>query len=260
METIGVIYGVRLASSEEYRYVGLTTKTVIRRFQQHLRNAERGHKNPFYDWLRKRPTEEIVVDTLETVTSNLEDLGQAEISWISALNERGDRLLNLTEGGLGPMGYVWTAEQRAAAAKRATGRKIPPRPGAANPFFGKTHTPEQRATWSKSRAGSITGAKNPNYGKFGKDHPSYGHVMSLESRKRLSEQKGGPLNPNYGKVYTAEERAAMSARSKGKPMPSSVRSAHTRHHTNKGVHNPACAHCIEDALKVVDPPIRKTSE
>ena len=100
METIGVIYGVRLASSEEYRYVGLTRKTVSRRFHQHLRNAARGKKTPFYDWLRKRPVEDVVVDTLETVSTTLEDLGRAEVSWIAKLSERGDRLLNLSEGGL----------------------------------------------------------------------------------------------------------------------------------------------------------------
>ena len=260
METIGVIYGVRLASSEEYRYVGLTRKTVSRRFHQHRRNAARGKKTPFYDWLRKRPVEDVVVDTLETVSTTLEDLGRAEVSWIAKLSERGDRLLNLSEGGLGPMGYVWTAEQRAAAAVRATGRKIPPRPGAANPFFGKTHSPEQRATWSKSRAGSITGAKNPNFGKFGEDHPSFGHVMSIESRERLAKQRRGSLDPNCGKVYTDEERAAMSARTKGIPRPSSVRSAHTRHHTNKAIHNPACRHCVEDAAKLVAPPKRETTE
>jgi hypothetical protein len=56
----------------------------------------------------------------------------------------------------------------------------------------------------------------------------------------------GPNNPNYGKPLSDEQRAKMSAALKGRPMPSSIRSAHTRHHTNKGVFKETCRHCIED--------------
>jgi hypothetical protein len=56
----------------------------------------------------------------------------------------------------------------------------------------------------------------------------------------------GELNPNFGKTASDETRAKMSAVRKGRPMPSSVRSAHTRHHTNKGVFKETCQHCIDD--------------
>lgn len=87
--TGGVIYGVRLV-------------------------ARSGRKTPFYDWLRKHDGDGIVVDDIDHV-QGLEELGMAEIFWIEALRREGHPLLNLSLGGLGPMGVEWTAEMREAA-------------------------------------------------------------------------------------------------------------------------------------------------
>jgi hypothetical protein len=116
-----------------------------------------------------------------------------------------------------------------------------------NPFYGRSHNPEQRARWSKSRKGTNVGPENPNYGRFGEDHPSFGHVMSEQARQRLAEERRGPGNPNYGRRASEETRAKMSAVRKGRPMPSSRRSAHTRHHTNRGIRKETCRYCIEDS-------------
>jgi hypothetical protein len=243
---VGVIYGFRLETRPEFRYIGLTTSSVRRRSQQHFTRADNGVKNPFYDWLRKVPRDLVFVQPLEVITTTLDDLGAAEVKWIRTLRERGDRLLNLTDGGLGPTGLVWTEAQREAARIRSTGRPGLSRPGMENPFFGGSHSEEQRRRWSQSRKGTSTGEKNPNFGKFGSDHPGFGHTMSMESRTKLSEQRKGEGNPNFGKSPSAETRAKQSASTKGLPRPSSVRSAHTRHHTNKGVVSATCKHCADD--------------
>ena len=244
----GVVYGIRLLSSDEYRYVGQTCRGLVYRFQKHLACARGGRKTPFYDWLRKQSVETVAIDLLEEV-EQLSDLGDAEARWISALRDEGHRLLNISEGGLGPTGLVWTTEQREAARIRSTGRKGLSRPGEQNPFFGRTHSPEQRAKWSKERKGTYTGEANPNFGKFGPAHPGYGHAVTEETRRQLSEMKMGANNPNFGKTTSAETRAKLSAATKGVPRPASKRSAHTRHHTNKGVVKLECAYCIEDAGK-----------
>jgi len=246
---VGVVYGVRLETSAEYRYVGLTTTSMRRRTQQHFKKAESGIKIPFYDWLRKVPQELVYVESLQVVTSTLEDLGKAEIAWIAKLRERGDRLLNISDGGLGPTGVIWTEEQREAARIRSTGRPGVSRFGADAPMFGRSHTEEQKARWSEMRKGTNSGADNPNFGKFGPDHPGFGHTMSAESRARLSEQRRGALNPNFGKTASAESLAKRSAAQKGIPKPVSARSAHTRYHTNKGVVKPDCKYCVEDAAQ-----------
>jgi hypothetical protein len=146
------------------------------------------------------------------------------------------------------MGIEWTAELREAARIRSTGRKGVSRFAADNPFYGRTHGAELRAKWSELRKGQNTGPENPNYGKFGASHPSFGHVMSKQAREKLSEQRRGAGNPNYGRRASEETRAKISATRKGRPMPSSRRSAHTRHHTNRGVTKDTCQYCIEDGL------------
>lgn len=242
----GIVYGIRLKDSSEYRYVGITTKTLSRRFHQHLRNAASGRKTPFYDWVRKHGSDDLIAEVLE-VFDDLPALGDAEIEWIAYLRSQGERLLNISDGGLGPTGVVWTKEQREAARLRSLGRPGTSRPGKANPFYGKKHSAEQKQKWVEQRKGSNAQEANPNFGKFGADHPSFGHVVSEETRRRLSEAKKGALNPNYGKTASAETRAKRSAASKGVPRPANQRNAHTRHHTNKNIIKIDCKYCIQDA-------------
>lgn len=242
----GIVHGIRLKNSDEYRYVGITTKTLSRRSHQHLRNAALGRKTPLYDWMRKFQAEELAADVLE-VLDGLDELGEAEIEWIACLRSQDERLLNISEGGLGPTGVVWTEEQREAARVRSTGRPGLSRPGELNPFHGKNHSVEQRKKWSRDRKGTNSGPENPNFGKFGPDHPSYGHVVGEQTRKLLSETRMGSKNPNFGKSPSAETRAKQSASTKGIPRPANKRNAHTRHHTNKNVVKSDCTYCIEDA-------------
>lgn len=249
---VGYVYGIRLASSREYRYVGLTEMTVGRRFARHRGEARAGRRTPFYDWLRREYDNDFAVDVLEEVRTSRDDLGRAEVRWIDQLRADGHRLLNLADGGLGPAGVVWTDEQREAARVRSTGRPGVSRYGDENPFYGRTHTDEQRAQWSEQRRGQHTGPENPNFGRFGPDHPGYGRYMTEAQRRALSESRKGELNPNYGKTASAETRAKMSAARKGRPMPSSRRSAHTRYHTNQGRTSETCAFCQSDAAAVVE--------
>jgi hypothetical protein len=217
LPTGGVIYGVRLRSEVVYRYVGLTTKTVGVRLKQHVKVARSGRKTPFYDWLRVHDGDDIVADELEWV-EGLEELGRAEIVWIESLRREGRPLLNLSLGGLGPMGIEWTAEMREAARIRSTGRKGVTRFAEDNPFYGRSHGAEQRAKWSELRKGQNAGPENPNYGKFGAAHPSFGRVMSEQARAKLSKQRRGVGNPNFGLKASDETRAKMSAVRKGRPM------------------------------------------
>lgn len=260
MPFVGIVYAVRRYDSPEFRYVGITTKTIAIRRRQHLKAARAEQKTPFYDWVRKNESEaeEMYFQPMELVMgAELQELGAAEQRWIEMLRADGHRLLNLTEGGLGSRGHVWTDEQRKAAGDRSRGRKRENVPtGPDHPSWGQQRTDEQKARWSAERKGMNAGAKNANFGKFGPEHPSFGHTMSAESRNRLADMRRGELNPNFGKTASAETRAKMSAVRKGRPMPSSRRNAHTRHHTNQGVFKDTCRHCIDD-LNTLNIEVRK---
>lgn len=246
-EVVGRVYAIRRADDFVFRYVGQTRLALSRRLQRHRQVARAGRLTPFYSWLRKHMAEDIAIDEIEIIETTREALGTAEQFWISHLRANGQPLLNISAGGLGPTRLVWSPEQRAAARQRSLGRPGLSRFGAENPFHGKRHSAEQRRAWSNARKGSNRGAANPNFGKFGPEHPSFGSVRSEETRQTLSAQKQGERNPNFGKRASDETRAKMSAARRGMPMPSSARSAHTRHHTNKQIWKASCKHCAEIA-------------
>lgn len=231
---VGVIYALRDVRHDDCRYVGLTTLSPQERLWSHWSCARAGKPQAVYKWMAKRLHDQqlVALEVLEVVMTNKSDLGAAEKRWIERLRAEGHRLLNLTDGGEGMAGTRWTDERRRLMREKRRGFK---------------HSEETKARLSAQRKGTRTGADNPNYGRFGPDHPAYGTVRSEETRRLLSEQRRGALNPNYGKSPSAETRAKQSAATKGVPMPSSVRSAHTRHHTNKGLFKETCRHCVDDA-------------
>jgi group I intron endonuclease len=207
----GTIYAIKLIGSNEYRYVGLSVQPEVR-FRQHINSTKNGKTLPINNFIKKYGENNVEWIELEVLPEN--KLKRAEQKWILKLKSEGHNLLNLTDGGEG--------------------------------IFGFRHSEEQKQKWSEMRRGSITGDKNPNYGKFGKDHPAYGRVLSEETKQRLSQNKSGTGNPNYGKKISDETKQKMSDSQKGKPKPSSSKSAHTRYHANKNVVSDKCKHCIKE--------------
>jgi hypothetical protein len=52
----------------------------------------------------------------------------------------------------------------------------------------------------KKNSEALTGAGNPMFGKFGKDHPAYGNKLTDDTKKAISKSKLGSKNPMYGKT------------------------------------------------------------
>ena len=211
------VYGLRVESEIEYRYIGKTNVSVRSRYMQHLRTAKYGSTLPVYNWIRKTTESglSIAIDVLDSCEVTVID--KLEMFYIEKYTSLGHSLLNLTAGGSGT--------------------------------YQHKHSEEQKLKWSEDRKGSISGDRNPNWGKFGPEHPSYGRKISEEIRMRLSQRMLGENNPNYGKPLSEETRKKMSIVRKGIPKPSSARSAHTRWHTNKNVTNPNCTWCLEKEEK-----------
>lgn len=79
--------------------------------------------------------------------------------------------------------------------------------GELNPFYGKTHSEEQKQKWRESRKG----VNGPAYGRTGEKHPMYNKHHTEEAKKRISEalkgntyQKTGEDNPNSKIIYCIE--------------------------------------------------------
>jgi group I intron endonuclease len=107
-------------------YIGFTTKmNPESRFERHKRNALRGMKFHLYAAMRKYGTENFSFEILEMGENT--DYGHkvAEPLYIAWLQPR----YNMTRGGDGVVGYVYTEEAKAAIHKG---------------MIGKTHNQERK--------------------------------------------------------------------------------------------------------------------
>ena len=155
-------------------------------------------------------------------------------------------LTNMTDGGEGNSGLIFSEDHRRKIGQSTHKRNLDPKErlkhsmlGEKNPFYGKKHSKESieimrqkkigkevseetRKKLSISGKGKMVGEKNPNWGKKGELSPRFGKSHSEETRKKISEHMKGKMvgekNPNYGKPLsegTKEKlRIAMTGRIK----------------------------------------------
>ena len=109
------IYGLLRKVDTFPRYIGKTYRLLKDRLWQH-RNAARAARLPIHRWLQKH--EDIQIVLLETVPADM-DWALREIAWIERGRREGWGLLNLTKGGEGLAGLVFSKEHRAKQAAAA---------------------------------------------------------------------------------------------------------------------------------------------
>ncbi|MDD5022440.1 MAG: NUMOD3 domain-containing DNA-binding protein [Endomicrobiaceae bacterium] len=152
-------------------YIGITSQNLQDRF----RNGG-GYKSSqrFYSAITKYGWDSFKHMVL---ASNLSEESAKEIERmvIASLKSQNIPLYNLTDGGEGMSGLRLSEE---AINKISVALK------------GKPKSPEHRQRLSEIMTGKYNGSNNPNYG----------HHLSEEARKRLSDSKRGSNNPNFGTV------------------------------------------------------------
>ena len=218
-----IVYWARLAKHDDpysEGYIGISRNTLAQRKRSHYKAAKRNKEtnNHFHNALKrygKTVIWEVIHDNLaedDAFTLEGDYRPQIELGW------------NTDKGGIKAVSPEWYADEankqrHSEATAEATRRRI-----------AEKDTPEARAAraraiWAdeeyrKSREGMSAGENNPQFGKFGKDHPAAGHtktpeglaaisaahkgkVMSRETRHKLSEAKS---------KFTPEQRAEMYKR------------------------------------------------
>ena len=124
------------------------------------------------------------------------------------LNELEQYYILCYESYLDNFGYNLSLGGKSCMMREETRRKIGEAvKGEKNGFFGKTHSDEQKAKWSKERSGE----NSPTYGRVGEKHPFYGKHHTEEAKQRMREaltgthyQKEGKDNPNSKIIYCIE--------------------------------------------------------
>lgn len=107
------IYALCEFPSMEIRYVGKTMRSLLQRLKGHMQAAKKPQL-PVGRWISKRRCEgkKICIKLLETVQGD-KDWASREKFWILKHKQDGARLLNLTDGGEGLSGHIFSEEHKA---------------------------------------------------------------------------------------------------------------------------------------------------
>ena len=131
---MGSIYKIQFPNGKYY--IGLTTTSLEQRRQEHKYCAKRGETQCLYKALRKYD----MIDTFELIeidkADSLEELCEMEIIYIIEYNSHyiNGKGYNMTFGGEGLIGYIYTEEDKQKQSKR---RRIY---FENNPTAGKEHS------------------------------------------------------------------------------------------------------------------------
>lgn len=149
-------------------YVGITSQGVETRFKEHLWEAHKGSKTIFHNALRKYGVENFKLETLESdIPQELAE--ERERYYIKAYDSYypSRKGYNMTEGGNGTVGYIFTEEDRKKLSESNKGRKFTEERNEhlRQVMTGREYKPEWKEALSQSRLGRFTGVNNPFHGK-----------------------------------------------------------------------------------------------
>lgn len=184
------IYALVDPRNDTIRYVGKTVQIRVR-YKQHCQPMSNSRNSYKRNWLKSLLPLIPRIEILETVPIG-GNWVEREIFWISYCKFLGYKLTNLTKGGDGLLGYVFTDEHRAKMSIANTGKK---------------QSEETLAKLSKIRKGKNTGKKVPL---------SLEHKESLSKAQLLRYERERELGiTQKGKVMSKETCDKMSEHKKG---------------------------------------------
>ena len=147
-----------------------------------------------------------------------------EIQMIAEYRRLSQPLCNLTDGGDGISGLVFTEEHRAnlsaARVKRTTSAETRAKMSAS--MMGKKHTPETVEKVRKANIGKVVSAETCAKISASKK----GTVTSAETKEKLSRA-------GIGRIVSAETRAKIGAKHKGKIVTEEARAKLSKAHLGK---------------------------
>lgn len=123
-------------------YIGQTVRTLKERIDEHKRHAWTIMGKVF----KKYDRECLVIEIIDTALT-IEELNEKEIKYISLFNCITPKGYNQCNGGNNTIGF----HHREVSKKNMSIKKSEIYLGDNNPFYGKTHSDEQRAKWSAER-------------------------------------------------------------------------------------------------------------
>lgn len=157
---------------------------------------------------------------VEIVLDNItwDEAGEKEKEFIKMYGRRAlgtGTLINMTDGGKGPLGVIISEVTRAKMSIANKGRKMPPfteehRKKLANSRIGLKLSKEHKLKISVAGNGiKRSDETKKKMSEWQKGKPS-GIVPSEETRIKMSKAHKGQAGPNKGRIWTDEEKRNMS--------------------------------------------------
>lgn len=232
------IYALCEPGTRTIRYIGKADRPE-KRLSQHLSDAKyKRTRTHTMNWLCKLISRNQKPELIILREVDFEMWEVAEERYIRLARGLGMPLTNSAGGGEGNTNPSPESLKKMSVAQS----------GENNPFFGKHHTTEARASISaamklrppvfgrvcseetrkkmrgrehteeyKTRMSArMSGENNPMFGKGGASSPNFGKVCADSTRQKISDRLKGKPSPRKGVSWTASRRAAFE-RSKTKP-------------------------------------------
>lgn len=197
MKKIWIIYAHKSKTTGKY-YVGQTCRNLSARCGINGSQYTKKHNLKFYNAIQKYGWEDFEHYIISTCES-LEEAYELEQYYILELDSFKNGY-NSTMGGAGSKGKKMSLEQRQKMSQSMKGKTswIKYAPQEQLPMFGKHHSEETKIKIGNANRGRIIskeGREKMRLAKLGKK----GAKHTVETRKKLSQQKLGSKNPMYGK-------------------------------------------------------------
>ena len=150
------------------KYVGVTIRSVEERYREHIREAESGSRWLLHCAMRKYGSSNFSLDVLEVDVPD-EDAGDRERYYIQFHNTYyvNGYGYNMTLGGNGTVGYVFTDEAKQKISNSMKGHVFSPERNAKvrAAMLGREYKQEWRDALSAARLGRFKGPDNPFFGR-----------------------------------------------------------------------------------------------
>lgn len=212
------IYALCSSRDCEIRYIGQTTQTVKHRLAQHKSYARKLKSTAVHKWLVREMDQGFDVQIMVICHDAI--WNTTEIELIAKYKEMGCRLLNLTEGGEGTVGYSPEYRARPDVAERNRNTK---------PWLGRKHTEESKQKVREAKLGKPAPWNiEKNKARIGLP----GHKHTEEFKRKLSER-------NRTTIVSAETCAKISSSKKAKGVKltaeqiATLRAGHKRYFDNR---------------------------
>ena len=162
------------------KYIGQSID-IYNRWKKHLQNANRGINTILYNAIRKYGKDSFKFYIVQKCDRN--ELSELEIKYISEYNTKSPCGYNMTDGGEGTIGYVFTDEDKRKISEAGKGRIGVRMFGEDNPMFGLTHSDKTKELIRQKALGRK--ASEETRRKLSK--ASKGRKHSDESKQKMSE-------------------------------------------------------------------------